>query len=139
MRCAERAALWTGSCLQAATLKRLGVHWPQGWGAAAAGAAADKRCLMLRCRLPPPPRRLTLAGRVFLLRGAAHTHQPGPADRGRRALKLPLQPEQAAAIKAAGAAAPGSAGGVWVVPAAQLEVTNPRGCLGRAAHLVAWV
>ena len=43
-------------------------------------------------------------------------------------MKLPLQAEQAAAIKAAGSEPRHSGGGVWVVPAAQLEVTNPRGC-----------
>ncbi|PRW44532.1 hypothetical protein C2E21_6789 [Chlorella sorokiniana] len=52
---------------------------------------------------------------------------PGLHVAGSSALKLPLQAEQAEAIKAAaGGDGGGSSGGVWVLPAAQLEVTNPR-------------
>lgn len=59
---------------------------------------------------------------------------PGLRVAGSSMLKVPLQAEQVAAIKAA-ASGESSGSGVWVLPAEQLEVTNPRGC-GVAVRLL---
>ena len=126
-------------CLGAwATLNRLvGAAVPCPASSALAGRSSCLTALEpAQCCSPPPPFLPPLlpplfpstawSGPLACSAGPLTRISPGLRVAGSSALKLPLQAEQAAAIKqATGAESRGS--GVWVLPAAQLEVGNSRG------------